>query len=106
MVSERDPSEKKEDRDFISNGKQHHAQPIWKILATLLALPLGGAFMSGIFSYRAALSTVDERIENYRPLNQRLDKYGWEIDGLKKTSDEHNKQLQDITVYINSKGRR
>lgn len=47
---------------FRTEGYEHRATSIKRVFTAALALPIGGIFISGIISYRAALSEVDERI--------------------------------------------
>lgn len=90
---------------FTANGKDHYVHPLWKVLTAVLALPLGGAFVGGIVSYRTGLSAVDERISNHRELNRKLDKYEWEIQNINRTLDKHENQITNIEQYFKPKGK-
>lgn len=85
---------------FTANGKDHFVHPLWKILAAALALPLGGAFIGGIVSYRAGLSAVDSRISDHKELNGKLTDHENRVKRLEEKASETKGYLDDIFCYI------
>lgn len=59
-----------------------------------------------ISTYKLAGTEVDARIDNYKPLNQRLDKIEWRLDALKEKTDKQDAQFQDIADWFKNKGKK
>lgn len=101
-----DKDQKKQGDSFIQNSLLHHVFHPAKIVT--VGFLVGALYLIGVIlsNYKLALSEVDARIENYRPLNQRLDKMDWKLDALKEKTDDQNKRLTDIEDYFKAKGKR
>lgn len=95
-----DKNPKGSDGVFTANGKDHFVHPLWKILAAALALPLGGAFVGGIVSYRAGLSAVDERISFNKELNNKLVDHDNRIKRVEEKTVQHENNLENIFCHI------
>lgn len=96
MSSGSDESSKQTGGVFVQNNQEHHTFSLSRLLTAALALPLGSAFIAGILSYRSGISTVDERIENYKPLNTKLTTYEIKLEELDRKSTDHENRLRDI----------
>lgn len=94
---------KKEDHSFIQNGFEHFPISPKKTLTVGLLVGIIYFIGSVLSNYKLALSEVDTRIENYKPLNQRLDKLDWKLDALKEKADKQDNQTDQLWKAVNAR---
>lgn len=97
--------EGKDHRFFEKNDLIHHVFKPAKIVTVGFLVGVLYLISVVLSNYKLALSEVDARIDNYKPLNQRLDKMDWRLDDLRTDIDKHDKELDDLSKAINVRKR-
>lgn len=95
--------EEKTGKHFVRNGFEIFSFDSKAIVSWGLLSGLIGLIVATISIYQRFGSNVDERIQNHRELNRKLDKYEWEMQNINKTLDKHENQITDIEQYFKPK---
>ncbi len=68
----------------------------WGLLSGLI-----GLIFATLTVYRSFGSQVDERIDNHRELNRKLDKFTYDIDNIQEETKEMKSEQRSIICQIN-----
>lgn len=97
--SDQNQAEGKDGDHFVQNGRIHYNHSLYKLVAAALALPLGGAFVGGIVSYRAGLSEVDAVIvKNPAIIELKID-----VKNLKENQNKSDDRIKDLEDYARAR---
>lgn len=97
--SDSDQTQGKDSDHFVQNGRIHYNHSLYKLVAAALALPLGGAFVGGIVSYRAGLSEVDALVvKNPTIIELKID-----VKNLKENQNKSDDRIKDLEDYARSR---
>lgn len=99
--------EDKEGQDrgyFKANGLEHFTFSPKTIISWGVLSGLVGLITASIVVYRSFGTQVDERIDNHRELNRKLDKHEFELQNLKEET-KGIKQEQNFIICQLNKGK-
>lgn len=97
-------SQEKAGQSFIRNGFEIFSFDSKAIVSWGLLSGLVGLIFATLTVYRSFGTQVDERIDNHRELNRKLDKFTYDIDNLEEETKEMKSEQRSIICQLN-KGR-
>lgn len=94
-------SEEKTGKHFIRNGYEIFNFDSKAIVSWGLLSGLVGLVVASVTVYRSFGTQVDERIDNHRELNRKLDKHEFELQNLKEETKGIKQEQNFIICQIN-----
>lgn len=88
---------------FKANGLEHYTFSPKTIISWGVLSGLVGLFIASISVFQSFGSNVDQRIENYRPLNEKLWSNQRDIGDLKEKTNKHDSQIQGLWDAVNKR---
>ncbi|MBP7315181.1 MAG: hypothetical protein KA968_08175 [Chitinophagaceae bacterium] len=98
--SEVQPKEKAS-QSFVRNGFEIFSFDSKAIVSWGLLSGLVGLIFATLTVYRSFGSQVDERVNNHRELNRKLDKFDYDIENIKEETREMKTEQKSIICQIN-----